>query len=94
MTRVRVQLRGGSSGDGDGYTSHLVRQGARYAEHPTESGGDGGDGGFVYFEIAVSPGTSYSLTAGGNGADGARSRDGADGAETALRRRFRTPPAR
>ncbi len=44
----------------------------------------GGDGGFIYFEIAVSPGTSYSLTVGDNGVDGARLRDGGDGSNTAV----------
>ncbi len=66
VTRVRVQLRGGSGGDGDGYTWTWSGRGGTLRE--TYSGGDGG---FIYFELAVSPGTSYSLTAGGNGADGA-----------------------
>ncbi len=47
-------------------------------------GGDGGGAGFIYFEIAVSPGTSYSLTVGDNGVDGARLRDGGDGSNTAV----------
>ncbi len=86
VTRVRVQLRGGSGGSGGSYATHANNPGARRI---TFRGGSGGDPGFVYFEIAVSPGTSYSLTAGGSGADGAdgdggaRGRDGADGEDTA-----------
>ncbi len=81
VTRVRVQLRGGSGGDGDGYTWTWSGRGGTLRE--TYSGGDGG---FIYFEIAVSPGTSYSLTAGGNGADGAErvgTRHAAAGEDTA-----------
>ncbi len=63
----------------------LVRQGRWSTLRETYSGGDGG---FIYFEIAVTPGKSYSVSVGGNGADGARSRDGADGGETALRGDF------
>ncbi len=83
VTRVRVQLRGGSGGDGSGYTWTWSGRGTLRASY---SGGDGGDGGFIYFEIAVSPGTSYSLTAGGNGADGAErvgTRHAAAGEDTA-----------
>ncbi len=80
MTRVRVQLRGGSGGDGDGYTWTWSGRAGTLRE--TYSGGDGG---FIYFEIAVSPGTSYSLTAGGNGADGA---------ERVAHTRATPPPAR
>ncbi len=84
VTRVRVQLRGGSGGSGGSHEADGGR-GPRI----TYRGGSGGSGGFVYFEIAVSPGTSYGLAAGGSGADGAdggswaRTRDGADGEDTA-----------
>ena len=82
VTRVRVQMRGGSGGDGADHTYTAPQRGAT---RRTYRGGDGGDAGFVYFEIGVSAGRSYSLTVGGNGADGARGRDGADGGNTAFR---------
>ncbi len=95
VTRVRVQLRGGAAGDGGSYTR--ITSGGRGPDRRTTwRGGDGGGGGFIYFEIAVSPGSSYWWSVGSNGVDGTDGpptlltstarpgTDGGDGSNTAV----------
>ncbi len=80
VTRVRTQLQGGSGGDGSDYSRTVSGRGG--SRTTTWRGGEGGDGGFIYFDIAVRADGTYPLIVGGNGADGARGRDGADGGDT------------
>ncbi len=80
VTRVRTQLQGGSGGDGSDYSRTVSGRGD--SRTTTWRGGEGGGGGFIYFDIAVRAGGTYPVIVGGNGANGARGRDGADGGDT------------